>query len=397
MMIFMRILFVNHLKPTTASFLRQFGLGRELSNAGHKVSFMGRKPSNVKRYGRLSEVSSNETGSNQLKEVTHWAEPFEEMIPFNIAKLLEKSRDFDLIHVNKAYPFTSMLLSFPKFLAGKPVVVDWEDWDGIGGYINLAKKSLPSRFVLGFFEEVVPKRCDSIITVSKILAERAERKGIAPDRIFYVPNGFDQELFNEKISGKKVREILGLGSRPTVLLVSALHSYERENFTKIFDCMASVVKSVPDAVLLIAGQGDVEQIMKYAQSLGIGKNIIYLGYVPHEIIPQVIAATDVAIHILSDNIYFRSSSPMVVPEYMSMGKAVVASDVGELRMMLNDGAGILVKNQTPEAFGDALVSVLTNTDQRRRIEQTALLRAKENYSYRHLAKLAESAYRKAVE
>ncbi len=394
----MKILFVNHLKPTTASFLRQLGLGTELMKAGHEVSYIARRPSsNVKLQEKLALAGLAPSNSPQFGNMTYWAEPFEETIPFNILKLTEKCKSFDLIHVNKAYPFTSILLSLPKFLAGKRVVLDWEDWDGIGGYVDIARKSLPSRFALGFFEEEVPKSCDAIIAVSRILATRALDKGISRDRIFYVPNGFDESLFNEKISGERIRSKLSLGNKPMILLLSALHSYEAENFRRIFDCMSYVVKRVPDATLLLVGQGEVREIMRYVESLGITKNVVCTGYIPHQFIPEVIAAVDVAVHILSDNIYFRSSSPMAVPEYMSMGKAIVASDVGELTTMLKDGAGILVKEQSAEAFGSAVLKLLLSPETRNKLGKSALTRAKTNYSYKILVKEAERAYTKALE
>ncbi|MDG6906108.1 MAG: glycosyltransferase [Nitrososphaerota archaeon] len=394
----MRILFVNHLKPTTASFLRQTGLGRELSKAGHEVSYIGRRPSKtIERYGKLSGIAPLETISEGPSNISYWFEPFEPLTPRNIVRLLEISRDYEVIHVNKAYPYTSTLLSVPKLLAGKAIVIDWEDWDGIGGYINFAGKNLPSRFALGFFEEVVPKSCNAIVAVSKILANRAERKGIPQDKIFYIPNGYDESLFDQKLSGDRVRKVLDIGSRPTILLVSALHAYERENFKKIFDSLQYVAKQVPDVLLLIAGQGEVDMILQYAQSLGIRENVMCLGFVPHAVIPEVIAAADVAIHVLNDNIYFRSSSPMVVPEYMAMGKAIVGSAVGELNTMLGDGAGILVKHQSPKEFGRAIVSLLTDSGLKKRTEETALARAKAIYSYKSLAKRAELAYAKALE
>lgn len=397
--IILKILFVNHLKPTTASFLRQMGLGKELSRMGHRVSYMGRKPAqNIRRSGKFTNISLSSEPSDTI-DITYWREPFEESIPFNLAKLVKKSREFDVIHVNKAYPFTSSLLFVPRYFGGKAIVMDWEDWDGIGGYIEIGKKNLPARFALGFFEEVVPKSCSSIITVSKILAERAERMRISRDRIFYIPNGFDESIFDSRKSGYEIRASLGVPEeRPVILLVSALHSYERENFTRILDCLRFVVDRLPNAMLWIAGSGEIEEVIQYAKHLRLEGNVIYLGYVPHETIPKIIAASDVAIHILEDNVYFRSSSPMVVPEYMAMGKAVVASDVGELRTMLGEGAGILVgHNSSSKEFGEAIVSILTDQSFKKKIENSALARAKETYCYRNLARRAELAYKRALE
>ncbi len=385
----MNILFVNHLKPTAASCLRQQGLGKQLSVAGHRVEFMVRRP--------LSISESDRVSSEFHGKVTYWDEPFEQMFPQNLMKLVRKSRDFQLMHVNKAYPITSLMLSAPKFIGGKKIVMDWEDWDGIGGFISLARKNIASRFALGFFEEVVPNACDSIIAVSNILVERARKKGIPSERISYVPNGYDETLFDPKLSGASIRLKYDLGSRPTVIFISALHSYEGENFTKIFDSMKLVVEKIPDAVLEIAGQGEIGKIFEYVKKLGIERNFVYLGFIPHSKIAEAIASADVAVHILRDTIYFRSSSPMVVPEYMAMGKPVIASDVGELSVMLKDDAGILVKDQTPRAFSEAIVRLLNDSKTRRKVGMAALERASRMYSYRILARQVEEAYQRALE
>ena len=391
----MKILFVNHFRPTTASFLRQLGLAKELSREGHEISFIVRRPSKGKLDSKQSEMAL-QGGSSVAETISYWSEPFEQLLPYNALRLQEKCKRFDLIHVNRASPFTSTMLSFSKIM-GKRIVLDWEDWDGIGGYISVARKSLPSRFALGFFEEVVPKSCNSIIVVSRFLGQRAERQGIARDKIFYIPNGFDESLFNESVSGARVRQEYKLGSKPLILFLSALHSYEAENWSKILDCLQYVVKEIPDATLLMTGHGDPSMIMQYAETRGIRKNVSYIGYVPRALIPEVMATADLAVHILSDNVLYRSASPMVVPEYMAMGKAIIASDVGELSTMLKNGAGVLIKDQTAKAFGEAAVKLLVDSNARKKFGETASTRARAEYSYRVLAKKAETAYARALE
>ena len=150
-------------------------------------------------------------------------------------------------------------------------------------------------------------------------------------------------------------------------------------------------------MLEIAGQGEIGKIFEYVKKLGIERNFVYLGFIPHSKIAEAIASADVAVHILRDTIYFRSSSPMVVPEYMAMGKPVIASDVGELSVMLKDDAGILVKDQTPRAFSEAIVRLLNDSKTRRKVGMAALERASRMYSYRVLARRVEEAYQKALE
>jgi glycosyltransferase involved in cell wall biosynthesis len=330
--------------------------------------------------------------SDDPKEITYWIEPFEQSFPFNMLRLIKRARRFDLIHVNRANPFTSTMLFPLKVLGGKRVIIDWEDWDGVGGYIDIMKKGMISRFALGFFEEVFPKSCALVIVVSKALEKRAMRLGIPPNKILYVPNGFDESLFSENLSGGEFRKKFGLEDRPVILFMSALHLFEKDNWGMILRSMRYVVDEVPNATLLIVGGGNRSWVTKYAEELHLERNLVCTGYIPRTLVPAAIASADVAVHVLKDNNFFRSSSPMVIPEYMAMRKAIVASDVGEIHFMLDNGVGMLVKDQKPREFGEAILKLLLNPGLRERLGRSASEKAKTEYSYRVLAQKIEESY-----
>jgi glycosyltransferase involved in cell wall biosynthesis len=73
-------------------------------------------------------------------------------------------------------------------------------------------------------------------------------------------------------------------------------------------------------------------------------------------------------------------------EAMAMGKAVISTTVGAEGLPVQDGENILLAD-TPKHFAESVVSLLRNSDQRRRLGAAARRLVQENYSW---PKVAES-------
>lgn len=71
-------------------------------------------------------------------------------------------------------------------------------------------------------------------------------------------------------------------------------------------------------------------------------------------------------------------------EAMAMGKAVVSTSVGAEGLPVQSGENILLAD-TPEAFSDAVVSLLNNSVQRKRLGASARNLVQEKYSWRKVA------------
>jgi len=75
------------------------------------------------------------------------------------------------------------------------------------------------------------------------------------------------------------------------------------------------------------------------------------------------------------------SMPLAVLDAMMAGKAVVATDVGCLRQMLDaPEAGVVVSPESPEAIAEALLTLLHNPERRKCLGTAALERARREYS-----------------
>jgi glycosyltransferase involved in cell wall biosynthesis len=94
---------------------------------------------------------------------------------------------------------------------------------------------------------------------------------------------------------------------------------------------------------MIVGEGFLEKSLReLVKDLGIEDKVIFTGSVPHHKIPEYISSADICVAPFRDTKVTRCKSPLKIVEYMAMGKAIVAGNVGEVRRLLG-GIGILVE------------------------------------------------------
>jgi len=146
-------------------------------------------------------------------------------------------------------------------------------------------------------ESLVYRRADRFIVLSSAFAEILERRHNIPrDRIFAVPGGVDTEQFCVNGSRRLARERLHLPvDRP--LIVSVRRLVHRVGLEGLIDAMAVVVrKSLPEALLLIAGRGALApRLAQRIAARGLQQHVKLLDFVAEEDLPWLYRACDLSI------------------------------------------------------------------------------------------------------
>ena len=96
-----------------------------------------------------------------------------------------------------------------------------------------------------------------------------------------------------------------------------------------------------------------------------------------------------------DNEQSRCKSPLKVAEYLASGKAIVASRVGEVPVMIQD-AGLLVEPESPGAISESIFRLLDYRDLREDLGLKARERAVSAFTWKHTALSLVEAYGKAM-
>jgi glycosyltransferase involved in cell wall biosynthesis len=228
---------------------------------------------------------------------------------------------------------------------------------------------------------------DRIVAVSHRLAEDMRRDlFVRRSRIEMIRNG----VRRGRAHHTGLREELGL--RPDDrLLVAVGNLYAVKGHRYLIDAVALLSDRHPTLHVAIAGRGDCEAaITARAADLGVSGKIHLLGL--RSDVPAVLAAADIfVLPSLSEGL------PLALLEAMFAGRAIVASDVGEIGTALGHGdAGVLVAPGNPAALAAALDDLLTDPTRARELGERARRRAIAEYDVSQMVCRYRSIYEQVL-
>ena len=177
---------------------------------------------------------------------------------------------------------------------------------------------------------------------------------IAADKIHIVPNGVDSDVFNPVlVNAKNIGNQLELEGKKVIFYSGRLTG--QKGIMYLLHALQKVKKRIHNVVLLIAGDGPQEQLLRRTTaSLGLVDNVIFLGKIDHKKIPDLYAVSD--IFVLPS---LSESFPNVMLEAMAMRKPIVITKVGVVPELLDDHENaILVEPGNSVELANSIVELL---------------------------------------
>lgn len=187
------------------------------------------------------------------------------------------------------------------------------------------------------FELLKYRRANHLFCVSKVLEDYiSDRYNIASERITVNHNGVDEKLFKPHSSQKAEK-----GDRFTFGFVGSIMPYH--GVEMLVDAFAEIKPSIPNARLLIVGDGELLSNLKQrAIELDILTSVQFTGGVAQAEVPVFIAQMDVCI-MPNSNWY---GSPVKLFEYGIMCKPIIAPKLPPVMEVIeNKVDGLLVDGQ----------------------------------------------------
>jgi glycosyltransferase involved in cell wall biosynthesis len=203
---------------------------------------------------------------------------------------------------------------------------------------------------------------DAFIHVSDGMMSACLEHGVGvgkPHRIVY--SGFDLARFAAAEPCADWREILdvppGAPKPPVVAMLAALE--DRKQHLKLIEQFAIVLKRVPDARLVLAGEGKLrERIAARIAELGLQSRVHLLGYRTDP--ERIIALADVCL-LCS----LREGLPRSVLQYLAVGRPAVVFHVEGIERLVVDGRNGLVLPQGEwQRLMDGIADLLLDPERR---------------------------------
>lgn len=196
-----------------------------------------------------------------------------------------------------------------------------------------------------------------IVTVNQELADWCgQRLRVEPRSIWYVAN----PVFAGPVHDSERPELPGVpGSR---IICVANFRREKDHFT-LLRAMTAVVKTVPEAHLMIAGKCNDAEYLQWLRdeipALGLSRHVTILGE-RHDI-PAILRQCDIG--VLSS---VSEGLPVSLLEYGKAGLAAIATEAGQCPEVLDHGkAGILIPHSDPQRLAIGLINLLQQPQTRR--------------------------------
>ncbi|MGP8283764.1 MAG: glycosyltransferase [Desulfomonilaceae bacterium] len=232
------------------------------------------------------------------------------------------------------------------------------------------------------FESLLWRLTDRLICNANALkAHVIKRHGVDPKRVAVAPNGVDINYFTPDSSCRD--------RRPTVVFIGRLVR-QKDPFTLI-EAFSLLRKLVPDARLILIGQGHLNsKVHQKVAASGLAEHI--------ELIP---GAKDIRPFLRRGWLFILPSVsegfPQVIIEAMSCGLPVVATSVGGIPEIIEQGVnGLLVQPHSPELLAQSMARLLLDDETRDLMGRRAREIAIERFSLEHVVKMTEEIVLTAI-
>jgi len=234
----------------------------------------------------------------------------------------------------------------------------------------------------------VSKQSTMVAVSADIKRFLIEKVGINHERIVTIRNGIDTKLYRtDDAVRRSVREELGIDEeQPVIGAVGNL--YPVKGHTYLLKAMAIVKEKYPHAMLVIAGRGEIlDQLREEARGLGIKQKVVFLGF--SEKIPAFLQSLDIfVLPSLSEGL------PLSVLEAIAAGKPVIATNVGGISEVLDDGyAELLVPPRNPDALAEKILLLLRNPELASRLRGLGRMKVEKEFSLNSMMEKYQELYR----
>jgi D-inositol-3-phosphate glycosyltransferase len=312
----------------------------------------------------------------------------------------EKEIHYDLIHSH--YWMSGLAAGGLSYMwAGTPIIQMFHTLGEMKNRVALNSTEREGAYRLDGERQVLA-RADRIIAATP--AEQAQLEWLYqadPAKITVIPPGVDTSHFYP-IPADEARQYIGLTpDARLILFVGRIEPLKGvATLIKAVACLS--LKNLKEPVNLAVIGGDPEaapaeiseemiRLQKLCNELTVGKMVAFLGKRGQDTLPYYYSAAEV---VVMPSHY--ESFGMVALEAMACGTPVIASQVGGLAFLVQDGVtGYTVPTEDHEALCERLTALLGDKSLRQRMGQNAAEYAR-NYDWKKIARQILGVYEEVI-
>ena len=233
------------------------------------------------------------------------------------------------------------------------------------------------------------RQVDCFICASEAIRQMLIADGIPEGRAVTVHEGIDLARVAAAPPARLHEDLWLPHHAPIVGNVAALVPHKGQKH--LIECAALVIRQVPDARFVIAGEGELRpSLERQIKERHLEKHVLLAGFRPDVL--SLHKAFD--IFVMSSVTEGLGTSLL---DAMACGKPIVATRTGGIPEVVVDGeTGLLVAPRDHEAMAEAIVRLLKDAALREQLGATALRRVREKFSAERMVEETLRVYRRVA-
>jgi glycosyltransferase involved in cell wall biosynthesis len=229
-------------------------------------------------------------------------------------------------------------------------------------------------------EKFAAARCDLLVSVADAMTEQLVAAGVAPrDKFATVYSGMEVEPYLQSDDLREAtRRKLGFNARD-VVVTKVARIFRLKGHDDFVQAAALVLEQHPQSRFLIVGDGVLSDQVK-EQIARLEPYFHFTGLVPPEVIPAMLAASDIVAHAS-----LREGLARALPQALLAGKPVVSYDVdGAREVVLPGETGYLVPPRDTNALARAIGQLVAEPTLRDNMGSTGRARFAKQFDHRQM-------------
>lgn len=226
--------------------------------------------------------------------------------------------------------------------------------------------------ILPKIEEFILSFADAIMVTSKADVKYLQNKFLIRNKLYYIPNYVDTNLFKPDA---KFRE------KNRICFVGRLHPQKN---------IINLIKAVEgtDIKLTIIGNGPLkESIKELIESKGL-ENVDLLGVIPHDKLPDILNRCEI---FVLPSLY--EGNPKTLLEAMAAGLPVIATNIEGVKEIINHLKNGYLCGVSSESIRNAILDLLNNSNLKKRLAYNARAYIIKNFAFKKILKRELALYR----
>jgi len=245
-------------------------------------------------------------------------------------------------------------------------------------------------------ETRVVRHADAVVGIANSILRDLEGRGIPSGKLFHVANGVDTARFTPCPRDSAFAATLGLDGNPTLGFIGTLFPWE--GLSWLVSAAIGLRGRGFKFKLLIVGDGaEGNEVRRIIKENNAADYILFTGRVPHDQVHRYYSVIDAMIYPRLSIRLTELVTPLKPLEAMALGKAILGSDVGGIRELIEpEITGIVFKPGNAQDFEAQAIRILSDSRLRQALGESARRKVIAEKDWKTVVRAYEPAYAAAI-